>query len=96
MGRCGHEKEVLPERKEVLPVRKEVLPVRKEVLPVRKEVLSECKEMLGKSELRTAPSHETEHSTLGVAQSKAGAGTSETSRPPSAVERATFRPRGYQ
>ena len=59
-------KEKLPMRKEVLPLRKEVLLVRKEVLHVRKEVLLVRKEVLGlglgKRELRTAPSHETQHS----------------------------------
>ena len=70
-----------------------LLPVRNEVLPVRKEVLGLG---LGKGELRTAPCHETEHSTLGVAQSKAGPGRSEASRRPYTMERTTFRPRGYQ
>ena len=94
--------EVLPVRKEVLPVRNEVLPTRKEVVPVRKEVLPVRKQVLrlglglGKGDLRTAPSHELQHSTLGVAHNKAGSGRSETSRPPWAVERATYRPRGYQ
>ena len=71
-------KEMLPVRKEVLPMRKEVLPMRKKMLPVRKEVLPVRKEVLGlglgKEGLRTAPCHETQHSTLGVAQSKAGPG----------------------
>ena len=85
----------LREHKEVLPVSKEVLPVRKDVLPLRKEVLG-LGLGLGKRELRMAPCHETPHSTLGVAQSKVGPGRSETSQPPGAMERATFRPRGYQ
>ena len=86
-------KEVLPGRKEVLTECKEVLPVPKEVLPVRKEVLGLG---LGKRGLRTAPCHDTQHSTLGVAQSKARPRRSETSRRPWTMERATSRPRGYQ
>ena len=63
--------EVLPVRNEVLPVRNEVLPVRNEVLPMRNEVLGLG---LGKSELRTAPCHETQHSTLGVAREQGWTG----------------------
>ena len=80
-------------RKDVLHLHKEVLPVRNEVLPVRKEVLGLGH---GQEGLRTAPCHEAQHSTLGGAQCKAGPGGSETLRLPWTMERATFRPWGYQ